>query len=258
MLNFRQFLTEQTGDSWNSLLRTIQGFYNGQSSAEDVAIRVREFMNIDSGGMKAIHGMNPEQFQQSKQAYNSALSQTIQYMNQQGWETPSNAGWQGFNKPNGQQDKINGQTQKRYLSFNSKDIWNVMKHFVKLITLLGNSQTQGKVSVKIPQTFSGFVGQKDQIVVHFYQPADKQAIEAAVQQWLQTANIKEENRQGMNRTTYGTDVNKDSDSMMVGNQVARNLIANKQVLLPMMNNPQQFAQTIQQMINHISMQASHR
>lgn len=206
---------------------------------------------------------NPQQYQQYNQAYKQIVQQLTQNLAASGWTGGSNGAWiEWYRRGNSQGVKTNGQTSKRYISIKNEDIWTVLQSLTILAKNLNMVQMNPQSDVigfKINTNFGGFYQNKDQIVIHFYDAAAQPQIEQAVQRFFSAIGKQEDSRAGMGRVNYGKDMQGTSDSMLVAQQIVRNLKHNQQNLQQLMQtNPARLQQVVQELITHLSHAASHR
>ncbi len=133
------------------------------------------------------------------------------------WE--SNPGWFGVNTyPESQEQK--SENHKIYFT-----IPPASYIFIQHIPLLAKKlrslalQTQDKIQVKIPESFSGFIANNDSVVLHFKNPTNASKINQIVFDWMKECNITQAPRQ-YNRAKQAKDSKDTSFTDLIAHNIA--------------------------------------
>jgi hypothetical protein len=255
-------LTEQ---ALNSIINHLQGFYSGgvpDSLMSNVVYHYLTQHDDRSNLVSDTLTKDPAKYQQYNASYKQVIHLITQKLSTKGWTADDGGAWiEWFRNGVRGGTKSDSMTSKRYISVKPEDMWQVLQSLTILAAQLQNVKTQPgseMIGFKIPTNFGTFYGHKDNIVIHYYDAGAKSQIEQAVQGFFNSMGKREDNRANMGRTNYGRDAQGTSDSMLVANQVVKNLRHNAAAFQQMMRNPQQLGVQLKNMINQIANNASHR
>lgn len=211
--------------------------------------------------------LNTPEFNQWRVWYNNAKEALIKHLESQGWQSNANPAWLGFNAPNqnNQKTKQDGKTFKRYYTVELKDLGNFISNLPSLAKLLGQIQTNNTLSFKIPNSYGGAMTERDSLVVHFYDKQIDSQVNQMVLQYFKQIGVQPTDRKQKFQDTApnsGVDIegkNGGSDTDILAQRFARNIDANKQVLIQMSKtNPNQFSQQLQTIWTTLNQQGNHR
>lgn len=265
-MDFKEwFYLSEDANNIQSIVRQLPSFYAGSIPDQLMSNIVYGVLADHGQRQQDIRGLlqDPQKYQQYNGAYKELLTKLDAALSSIGWKSENSGAWiEWFRNGNRQGVKTNGQTSKRYISIRSEDVWDVLQSLTVLAKNLNSVKTDLQSDVigfKIGTNFGSFYQHKDQIVIHFYDAQAQPQIEAAVRNFFSQIGKQEDNRAAMGRTNYGKDANGTSDSMLIAQQVVRNLRANQQKLQQLMQtNPARLGQVIQELIAYLAHSASHR
>lgn len=224
-------------------------------------------------------------FQQQRNTYRQTLAAADQYAMKYGWfhadhkmgdpnQYLQGADWhQWYRGDKKKGKKQDGKTFKRYITVPPNDMIKAVSAFPNLLRHLtqvqASSPEQDMIGVKILGDLLSQTSERDNIVIHFYDPNMKQGIEAAIQQWYRDSGVQNIDRTQFQRPNWGVDqeqgADRNSDSIMVGKQFIRTVMANQQYIQQQINqaatNPtvkKQLADQLTHILGQIAANASHR
>lgn len=264
-MEFKNWLVFNESDI-NSVVNKLPDFYSG--NLPDVMMKNIVYSYLTQHGnredsIKNTLQSDPNKYLQYNKTYKDTINAVINHLKPLNWIAVSDGGaWiEWYRKGNHKGVKTNNKTSKRYISINHNDLWDILQSLPVLARNLENVQVAPESDVigfKIPTNLGTFFTHKDNIVIHYYDANAQQQIESAVKNFFSQINKKEMDRSEFNRVNTGKDANGTSDSDLVANQIIRNLKANEKAIKVYFNNPDNLKTVVKNMIDNISMQASHR
>jgi len=174
-----------------------------------------------------------------------------------GWSCEDgDAGWVQFSRRGGQRSE--GGSHKLYVTFDpGADLASGATRMPMLFDALGNVPTEGKLSFKIQRKFTGYLGHRDSLVVHFTDEDAVEAIQQAVASvGFNTLDRSTFHRVDVGRDGIGADGTKKSDTELVAEQVIRSIDAARDSIVRMPHDT--LKEALSKLVAKVSMDASHR
>lgn len=131
----------------------------------------------------------------------------------------SNPGWFGINtRP--EVGKREGNNMKVYATIPVSE-YAFIQHVPELANELRQLavESDDKISVKIPESLSGFMSHNDSLVVHFKDEKNADKIQEIMNRWMQEHDVHESSRE-MGRTKLAADSSEGSFSELVAKNIA--------------------------------------
>ena len=189
-------------------------------------------------------------FQTERKLYRQTLAAADQYAMKYGWfhadhkmgnpdEYLKGGDWHQWYRGDKKSKKQDGKTFKRYISVLPDDMIKAVSAFPNLLRHLSQVNGDDTLGVKILGDLLSQSNERDNIVIHFYDPNMKADIETAIEKWYVDSKVKKVDRTKFQRPDWGVDqeqgTDKNSDSMMVGKQFIRTLMANRAYIQQQLN-----------------------
>jgi len=113
--------------------------------------------------------------------------------------TKEGSAWYHIETSPGNADKQHypGLSLKKYETIDLASIWNMLKYLLRLAKELRQLalHTNDSIQIKIPASFLSFVKHPDSVVIHYYNPRNKNEIPRILNGWLHTHGINSTKRE---------------------------------------------------------------
>jgi len=154
-----------------------------------------------------------EWYRNTRESLESAIS------SREGLAWNSNPGWFGIDTRS-EVDKREGNNLKVYTTIPVSE-YSFIQHVPKLADELRKLaiETDDKISIKIPESLSGFMSHNDSVVLHFKDQKNTEKIQEIMNSWMNAHDIHESPRE-MGRTKVAADSSEGSFSELVAKNIA--------------------------------------
>lgn len=260
MKTFIQFIESYQSPDITDL---TQRYLTGKLNADAYSKNVRSAFTTNKTNYDLLmKTQNTPEMKQWRAWYKGVVDKISEALTQKGYKWDSNPGWIGWDLPKQLSQKQANKTFKHYWGVELNQLKNFLPKLTLLATTLEKVPTQNKVSFKVPLTFSGFMTERDSLVIHFYDPQVSTQLKQTGDAFFQQNGITVVNRQqkyNQQAPDSGVDVNRQSDTEMLALRFLRNIDINKQAFLQLMQYyPDKFTQELNKLWTTLNQQGLHR
>jgi len=218
--------------------------YHHFTQKKDVKKQLVEDKNFDKNAWKAL-------WSDSLKKVNGLLSPN--------WRFTDSGSWSQFSLE-GKKQPQNARNYKVYFTAQNPlgDFQGLIQTLYDLGKKLQNIQTELPISFKVATNIQMLAYHVDTIVIHFADPNIASEVQKAISAVSKKNNLKAEDRDKYLRTTVGRDSDTTSDTNELSKRFARNVVANKDYILSLKDDPGTLSSTLLDIWKTIDQQGLHR
>jgi len=175
------------------------------------------------------------------------------------WSFYDSGSWSQFSLE-GKKQPQNAKNYKVYFTAQNplNDFQGLVQTLYDLGKKLQNIQTELPISFKVATNIQMLAYHVDTIVIHFADPNIAGEVQQAISAVSKKNNLQAEDRDKYLRTTVGRDSDTTSDTAELSQRFARNVVANKDYILSLKDNPGMLSSTLLDIWKRIDSEGAHR